>query len=227
LPLAEFAYNNGVHSGSNQSPFYACYGFHPQFAVRDTTDQRVPAADEHAEFLKKGYEEAKAALTIAQENMAKYYDQRHHSTTKFSLGDKAWLDAKNIQMEQPSRKLSHKCLGPFKVIEQVGKSSYRLKLPGSMKVHPVFHVSLLYPHPTNDFNQQLIPPPPVVTPEGEEEYKVEKIINSQKISCKVEYGVRWKGYRPEEDTWEPKENLANAQDALKDFFQAHLDAPWA
>jgi hypothetical protein len=91
----------------------------------------------------------------------------------------------------------------------------------------VFHVSLLYPHPTDDFNQQPVPPPPAVALEGEEEYKVERIINSRKIGCKVEYWVRWKGYGPEEDTWEPRENLRNAQTALNNFFHAHLDTPWA
>jgi hypothetical protein len=203
--------------GSNQLPFYACYGFHPQFVVGDITDQKVPAADEHAEFLRKGYEEAKAALTLAQDQMAKFYDRKHCTTPKLSSGDKVWLDARNIQTDRPSRKLSHKRLGPYEVIEQVGKVSYHLKLPSSMKVHPVFHVSLLYPHPTDDFNQRPTPPPPVVTPEGEEEYKVDKIINSRKVGCKVEYRVRWKGYSPKEDTWEPQENLVNAQDALKDF----------
>jgi hypothetical protein len=96
-----------------------------------------------------------------------------------------------------------------------------------MKVHPVFHVSLLYPHPTNDFNRRPIPPPPVVTPEGEEEYEVERIINSRKVGRKVEFRVRWKGYRLEEDTWEPRENLSNAQDALRDFLKEHPDAPRA
>jgi hypothetical protein len=84
--------------------------------------------DDHAEFLRKGYEEAKVALTIAQENMVKYYDRRHCTAPKFSPGDKAWLDAQNIQTDGPSRKLSHKCLGPYEVVEQIGKASYHLKL---------------------------------------------------------------------------------------------------
>jgi hypothetical protein len=179
------------------------------------------------EFLNKGYKEAKAALTIAQENMAKYYNQKHRAAPKFSPGAKAWLDAQNIQTDRPSRKLSHKHSGPYEIIKQIGKASYCLKLPSSMKVHPVFHVSLLYPHPTDNFNRWPIPPPPVVTPEGEEEYKVEKIINSRKVGWKVEYWVRWKGYGPEEDTWEPWENLNNAQDALRDFLKAHPDTPQA
>ena len=47
-----------------------------------------------------------------------------------------------------------------------------------MKVHPVFHTFLLHPKPVNDFQRDPVPPPAVVTKDGEEEYEVEEILDS-------------------------------------------------
>ena len=49
-------------------------------------------------------------------------------------------------------------------------------------------------------------PLPVII-KGEEEYKVEKILNKRKFRGKNRYLVQQKGYTVEEDTWEPRENL--------------------
>jgi len=59
------------------------------------------------------------------------------------VGDKVWLSAKHIQTTRPSKKLDYKKLGPFKVTKVINRNAYRLELPNPMKVHNVFHVSLL------------------------------------------------------------------------------------
>jgi len=59
-------------------------------------------------------------------------------------------------------------------------------------------------------------PAPVII-KGEEEYKVEKILNKKNFRGKDQYLVWWKGYMAEEDTWEPRENLGNVEDLVKEF----------
>ena len=44
----------------------------------------------------------------------------------------------------------------YAVIGQVGTSAYRLALPASMQIHPVFHVSLLEPHVANTFPDRVV-----------------------------------------------------------------------
>ena len=62
------------------------------------------------------------------------------------------------------------------------------------------------------------------------EYEVEKLLDSR-ISkkgrgCgKLEYLVKWKDYPIEEASWEPKENLENAQEAISKFYKENPSAP--
>ena len=70
-------------------------------------------------------------------------------------------------------------LGPFKVVEKRG-SLYKLDLPNTIKVHPVFPIVLLFKDPDNALPGQVNEPPPPVNIEGEPEYKVEEILASRK-----------------------------------------------
>ena len=52
---------------------------------------------------------------------------------------------------------------------------------------------------------------------GEEEWKVERILNKQQVRGKDKYLVRWKGFTAESNIWEGKENLENAKEAIEEF----------
>ena len=59
-------------------------------------------------------------------------------------------------------------------------------------------------------------PLPVII-EGEEEWKVERILNKQWIKGKDKYLVWWKGFTAESNTWEGRENLENTKKAIEEF----------
>lgn len=72
-------------------------------------------------------------------------------------------------------------------------------------------------------NGSIQPPPIPKNIKGEWEYEVEKILDHAefKEGTKIvkEYLIKWKGYHPEHNTWEPEGNLGNAQGRrIKDYF---------
>ncbi|QRV99192.1 Transposon Tf2-11 polyprotein [Ceratobasidium sp. AG-Ba] len=209
LPLAKFAYNNGTNASTGKTPFFANYGFHPKFAVGDKEGQGLMIADDHAEWLQKGYDKLKAMLTVSQKRMKEYYDRKHCAPENIKVGDHVWLDNRNIQSQRPARKLSAKRIGPFKVLAKIGKHAFKLELPHTLKIHPVFPVALLSLKKDDPYGRDPPQPPPEVTPEGDIEYEVEQVQDSRRHRGKIQYYVKWLGYN--EWTWELYEHLTNAK----------------
>lgn len=50
-----------------------------------------------------------------------------------------------------------------------------------------------------------------------EVYEVEKIVGERIVGYKKQYKVQWKGFPIEEATWEPLENLKNANEKLREY----------
>jgi hypothetical protein len=227
LPLAEFQYNNRVHASTRETPFMLDTGRHPRMGFEPhARPSRVEAANEFKERMASTLEEARSALIKAKDDMAKYYDRRRRPAPTFKPGDRVYLDASDIKTTRPSQKLSHRRLGPFEVLEAVGSHAYRLKLPRSLQLlHPVFPVVKLLQAPLDPIpGRRPKPPPPPILVEGEQEYEVEAILNSRVFRRRFEYLVKWKGYGPEEASWEPRQNI-NAPLLTAKFHRENPGAP--
>ena len=93
-------------------------------------------------------------------------------------------------------------MGPFRIIAAVGesKSAYRLALPPQLRIHPVFHVSLLEPYKADIIpGRRQAPPPPTILAD-QEEHTVCKVLDSRIQRGRLMYYVDWEGYGPEERT---------------------------
>jgi len=56
--------------------------------------------------------------------------------------------------------------------------------------------------------------------QGQEEWEIKKILDSQQRQGKNKYFVRWKGYTQGDNTWEPKDNLQNVGEKLQEYLQS-------
>ena len=214
LPLAEFAYNNTQQSSTQLSPFYANYGYHPSIHFSPNPDSCSVPSYELTKKLNDLHDNIKFSIKDAQKSQEAYYNLHHRPTPTYEVGELVFVNAKNFSTNRPSKKLDHKHLGPFKISQKVGSHAYKLELPPSMRVHPVFHVCMLLPISSlPDIPHRISNPPPSVEIEGQEEFTVEQILDSRYYRGKVQYLVSWKGYPdPSDQTWEPYTNFDQNQD---------------
>ena len=226
LPLAEFQYNNHVHSATRQVPFLLDTGRVPRMGFEpNQPPSHLETVNEFTDRMKTALEEAHSALVQSKEDMARYYDRKRTPAPDYQPGDKVYLDAEDIRTTRPSRKLSHRRLGPFPIVKKVGNGAYRLKLPPSLsRLHPVFNVVKLTPAPPDPIpGRRPKPPPPPELIDGEEEWIVEEILDTKMINRKLRFLVKWEGYGVEHNSWEPWDDV-HAPELLADFYRRHPGA---
>ena len=143
---------------------------------------------------------------------------------RYQAGDKVWLSARNLQTKRPSKKLDHKQIGPFQTEKQISPSAYELDLPASMKIHPVFHSSLLRLDPGDPLPGQIIEPQPPVVIDDEEEWEVSKILDLRYHYRRLQYRVEWTGHAPD-TTWYDAANFDHAQETIAEFHRTFPEKP--
>jgi len=149
-------------------------------------------------------------LKVAHDRQKSYAD-RGRVFREFQIGDKVFLKVRGKKSSLNLRiykKLATIFCGPFEVLRRVIPVAYEMALPQNVKVHNVFHVSLLrnYVHdPTHIHDWSLI----LVEPEGEIQVQPMGILDHRtKRLRKRTVGwvkVQWTHYSPEEATWESEE----------------------
>ncbi len=212
LPLAEFAHNNWPNEMTGQSPFFILYGFNPH---ADWTDKPspIPQVVLRLDQFKMARQRAQELMIKAQQSWVK-----HQDTPKYQNGDLVWLKGHHLRTNQPTAKLVPKRHGPFPIIQVMSPVNYRLKLPTQWSIHDVFHIDLLTPYRETKLHRSNYSRPAPDLIDNEEEYKVEKILDSQQFGRgrKRQYLVKWKGYLDSDNEWVDHKDV-HAPEAIREF----------
>jgi hypothetical protein len=147
LSLAEFWYNTSLHSALGRSPFEVLYAHKSKhFGIRD---EDYGPSNSIESWLQERFlmsRVIKQHLLRAQQRM-KFQADKKRSEVHFQVGDQVFLKlqpyVQSSVADRAHHKLAFKFFGPYTILEKVGSVAYKLALPATSSIHPVFHVSQL------------------------------------------------------------------------------------
>ncbi len=213
LSQCEFALNATVQDSHGAIPFEVVYGCVPAMPL----DLALPLQSQSASDIIQHRADVRTRVHSLQDassrRMAAQADRRRQESD-FAVGQDVWLSTANLPLRTGTRKLAARWTGPYRIAERVTREAWRLQLPASLRIHNVFYSSQL--KAVEGLPRQRAP---VLLEDESEEYEVAAVLGRRLVRGQEQFLVRWKGYSSFDDTWEPRANLANAQEALKKFLE--------
>lgn len=223
LPGAMLALN-GRDSYLHVSPFFLTHGYNVEPIKEVEAKQQATPEEKRAEDfvrrLQEGTSYAQAAMASAQSRMEDSANKARKEAEQFQVGDYVWLNLKNIATPQLSKKLSW-INAKYRVTAVKSNGVVELDVPSG--IYPRFYVDLLKraaddPLPSQERDDAQ--PLPIIVKDGEEEYRVERIIRARNKRVgrghRREVLVKWTGYA--EPNWEPRSSFEEAEEL--DAFEA-------
>ena len=214
LPSAELAINNRNATSTGISSFFMTHGYNVEpIQVKEELDERnehtrlspIAAGEQVVKRLRDAREWAEAAIAAAQQTQEMHANRHRQPAIQFKVGDKVWLNLKNIKTDRPCKKIDWRH-AKYTVTRVISSHAYELDVPPGIANR--FHVVLLRPAATDPLPSQRrddAQPPAIISDEGHPEWEVEEILRAR--SRKYGRGkqrqvhVKWKGYAL--PTWEP------------------------
>ena len=212
LSLAELSYNTATHVGTALSPFEVVYGKAPPTVIQYLWgSSSVEAVDHLLSSRQTMHEALQRRLRKVQETMKASAD-KHRRDLSFAVGDWVYVRLRpyrQTSMAPAYSKLAKRYYGPFEVCERIGPVAYKLRLPASSRIHPVFHVSLLKLHKgplplsSKSLPAASVDNHPLVAPVHLLDWRQDH--SSSPPTTQVL--VQWEGQAPEDSTWERWDDL--------------------
>jgi len=150
-----------------------------EFKVR--RKEKYKRAEKFMTKMKEIQEKVKAVLEKMQEEMKKYTDRKKAEVDEYRVGNLMMLSTKDLKSQMVGKrieKLMEKFVEPYKIKKVISLNAVELELPSIVKIHLVVNVSRVQKY-VGQVKGQKKEQPTLVIIEGEEEWKVKRILNKQ------------------------------------------------
>jgi len=209
IPLLQFTINDAVSATTKESPHIATFGLERKNAWKD----EEISDNERKNGLFRLHRQMELEIKWSQEQMKRYYDKSRVEAPCLERRDRVYLRRRtkgnsrdNIPSTKESTKLDQIMLGPFEVKKKLKHDNYELWLPSKMRIHPIFHISLLKPTENKATKEDI----------EADEFEVEEILDSKRKGRTRYFKIRWLEYGEKDDTWEKEKDL-NCDEKIQEF----------
>jgi hypothetical protein len=148
---------------------------------------------------------------------------KSRSERSFSVGDEVFLKlqpyVQSSLAPRSNQKLSFKFFGPYRILAKVGEVAYKLDLPSTSIVHPVFHVSQLKKAISAGVEVIPVVPSDVDCPRVPEAILQKKVIQRGVVPV-TQALVKWSDWPSSMATWEDLNTLKHRFPAAPAWGQA-------
>ena len=176
--MTTFAYNNSVHSNIDRAFNELFKNYVADFAnefENKFIKKKTSLIIKRAEWLRSSRKYLRKLWKKVAKKQKLNYDAYHKSII-FNKDEKVLLRNINIRTLRFKKKIDHRQLKFFIVIEKVNSQTYRLKFLKKYDViHNVFHVSLLKSWYSRDENSKS----QFILVEDEKKWKMKEVLNKR------------------------------------------------
>ncbi|MBW0508188.1 hypothetical protein O181_047903 [Austropuccinia psidii MF-1] len=228
LPAVQLAYNTSQNSTTGKTPALVERGLNPLLPV-DHLKKNLLTIHPTAKYFHEMWNRAcdTAVKCIAE---AKVYNKQRwdksHMEPDFKEGDQVLVSTQNFDNLKGPKKIRDSFVGPFTIINLVGKNAVDIKLTEEFsRKHPVFPVSLVKPYFQTQEDKfpsmKKIPTPPGIVEVENSHGPVKKIIRAREIRLndrdQRKHLVRFKNQTADKDKWLAEDAIPDGNLHLRRF----------
>lgn len=194
--MVDMACLGRIHSSLRATPFKVVYGRPPPGLLAYCQgSSKLESVDQELLYRHQILD----SIQIVRSTETQYNSS--HREIHFNMGDQVLLrlqpHRQSSLAKRTNKKLSSRYYGPFEVLAKIGQVAYKLKLPDSSSIHPVFHVSCLKSFRGSLPHTSTLPNLPPASTEPSRH----TVLDNRRNQGRRELLIHWTDSSPAEASW--------------------------